>query len=102
MEFVNGGTLYDLMKLRLFRPCTLVEVQMITKKLQEVLESFKKQGVIHRDLHMGQVMLRFRALEHIKPYPDQKAAVKSKLLCELRSFDFEIVVLDYGRAKEVK
>lgn len=67
-EFINGGTLADLMKIRANKPLTLEEIQMITRKLQVVLTNFKKEKIFHRDLHMGQVMLRFRALERMMPY----------------------------------
>lgn len=46
-------------------------------------------------------MLRFRDLERMMPYKDQVAAVQSKLYLELKDEDFEIILLDFGRAKEI-
>ena len=69
MEYINGGCLGDiLLSNRLGCRFTLKELQAITRKLGLALKKFKDMDVAHRDLHNGQIMIRFRNLGNIQDF----------------------------------
>ena len=56
---------------------------------------------MHRDLHNGQVMISFRGLDKIDDFKKVQRQIRRQLLFELNEEDFDIVILDFGRARKI-
>ena len=73
MEFMNGGSTGDLVNSREQRRLTEEEVRLIIYKLVvAVIKLEYNSKLIHRDLHNGQVLIHFPALESISDYREIK------------------------------
>ena len=62
---------------------------MIARKMLPALKAMEEKGVMHRDLHNGQVMIKFRGLEGVDDYRRILRTVKRKLLFELNEEDVD-------------
>jgi serine/threonine-protein kinase len=63
MEYLEGKTLYDVLDHR--RPLPACEALQLASRLCDILEYLHRQGVIHRDLKPGNIMISDDGSPHI-------------------------------------
>ena len=100
MEYMNGGTTLEfLLKDRANINLSISEVRIITNKLVQALRTFKKMGIIHRDLHNNQILIHFKNLDHVSDKDQLKRRIKRKKLLALNNpDDFDVKIIDFGRS----
>ena len=78
------------------------EVRNIVNKLAPGLAAFKEMQVVHRDLHLGQIMIHYPEFEDISDFKELKEKVEwVKHYGLIGSNIFDLKIADFGRARKL-
>ena len=115
-EFIAGMNLYQLISTEADEALpgkkgslTEKEAVTITRKIVQAVHDMHKRDVIHRDLHLRNLMLKFKSieitekdLENPKEFFEKRLPVKLedeiKHLADANAY--EIIIIDYGLSRD--